>query len=223
MHKLLGVILIVSVVGCTAEDGAREVADLYREAETEVEIGEPPAEIADLRSEIEAGHVALDGASGNGNSSGAAVEGFLSNLTSAVRRIDVHLSIPLHLRNRGAGQNMVAVQVYRADGGYLSDGRRSFVELPPGERTRVLFISFCLEFEKDNPTSDEVLVLDFSPTGVEPVLQRIVNHARRNPEADITAPGQAAIWLAQGVSMDQVREKFEVSASEERLAHLFLQ
>jgi hypothetical protein len=223
MHNLIGVLLIVSVVGCTAEDGRTEVADRHREAQIEHDIGDASAEIADLRSEIEADHVALYGASGNGNSSGAAVEGFLSNLTSAVRRIDVHLSTPLHMRNRGAGQNMVAVQVYRADGGYLSDGRRSFVELQPGERTRVVFIAFCLDFEKDNPTSEENLILDSSPTGVEPVLQRIASHVRRNPEAEITVPAQAAIWLAQGVSIEHVRERFEVSASEERLANLFLQ
>jgi hypothetical protein len=119
---------------------------------------------------------------------------------------------------------MVAIQVYEADGTYMSNGGgESFIELAPGKRTDVYFVSFCLDFDKDNPSVAEAFTIDPSPTQIEPVLQRIMDHLHRNSDADLVVSGQVAVWLAKGVGIERIRDKMGVSASEERLARAFAQ
>lgn len=178
--------------------------------------------VEDLAAALDRGHVALEAASGNGASSGLAVDAYLINQRNTEVSLDVSLRQPLFLRNRGRGQNMFVIKVYLQGGGYLSDGFRSFISLQPKRRTPVQFIAYCADFDKDNPSATEEFVRDVSPVSLLPLLQSISNYKLSHPDQDVTIAAQTAIWLAQGVSIEEVRTKFEVNRSQELLAREFL-
>lgn len=178
--------------------------------------------VEDLATALDRGHVALEAASGNGASSGPAVDAYLINQRNTEVSLDVSLRQPLFLRNRGRGQNMFVTKVYLQGGGYVSDGFSSFISLQPKRRTRVQFIAYCADFDKDNPSATEELVRDVSPVSLLPLLQSIRNYESSHPDQDITTAAQTAIWLAQGVSIEKVRAKFEVNRDQELLAREFL-
>lgn len=178
--------------------------------------------VEDLAAALDRGHVALEAASGTGASSGLAVDAYLINQRNTEVSLDVSLGKPLFLRNRGRGQNMFVIKVYLQGGGYLSDGLRSFISLQPKRRTPVQFLAYCADFDKDNPSKTEELVRDALPVSLMPLLQSISNYQSSHPNQDITTATQTAIWLAQGVSIEEVRTKFEVNRDQELLAREFL-
>ena len=178
--------------------------------------------VSDLYGEIVAGRVRLLTATGNGASSGAAVEGYLMNETATERHVGAHLTRPIYLANSGAGQDMVATAVYLGDGGYLSDGRHSFITLRPGVRTAVLFIAYCVDFDKDNPSSSDQMVVGSVPSSLVEVMRNIGAHVSANPRADITVAAQVAIWLAQGVDAAVILPKFGFTPADERLARILV-
>lgn len=53
-------------------------------------------------------------------------------------------------------------------------------------------------------------------------MAQVQTYSRQNPTEDITAAAQAAVWMAQGVSISKIRAKFDVSPGEERLARSFM-
>ncbi len=177
--------------------------------------------ISDLRDEIDAGRVQLASVAGNGSSSGSAITAYLINETAKARRVDVNLSRPLFLVNSGSSQNMIAIQVYMSGGAYSSDGRRSFITLRPRVRTGVLFLAFCVDFDKDNPTERDSFSIGSVPPVLTPVMANIRAHLTANTNADVTSAAQAAVWLAQGKSIGEIRSKFPVTSAEERLARQF--
>ena len=83
-------------------------------------------------------------------------------------------------------------------------------------------MAYCVDFEKDNPTQAESFDVADSPSNLDRVTAAIQEYSRKNPNTDITSAAQAAIWMAQGVSIDDIRTKFPVSSSEEILARSFL-
>lgn len=177
--------------------------------------------LKDLAAELDAKRIALESPTGNGASSGNAVEGYLVNQNSEEVHIDISFVRPLFMRNRGLGQNMVATRVLLAGGRYVSDGKRSFISLKPKERTPVEFVAYCVDFEKDNPTRTDSFSLETSPPSLDHVVKAIIDYSRHNPFKDITAAAQAAIWLADGISIENIRTKFNVSPSDEILARSF--
>ena len=179
------------------------------------------APLKDLATEIDAKRIALESATGNGASSGNAVEGYLVNQNSEEVHIDISLLRPLFMRNRGLGQNMVATRVLLAGGRYFSEDKRSFISLKPKERTPVEFVAYCVDFEKDNPTRTDSFSLETSPASLDHVMKAIIDYSRQNPLKDITVAAQAAIWLADGISIENIRTKFNVSPSDEILARSF--
>ena len=178
--------------------------------------------VRDLAVEIQANRVRFDTLNGNGSSSGSAIVGELVNLTSGSLRIEVHLGQPLFLENQGAGQNMVVSAIYLDGGRYQREGSRAFVPIKPRSKVRVTLIAYCADFDKTNPRSDESFSVGPLPEKLRAVIQRIQAHARANPNEDITAGAQAAVWLAQDVSMRTIRTRFAVSQAEEQLARSFL-
>lgn len=178
--------------------------------------------VQDLSVELDAGQITLESATGNGASSGNAVEGYLINQRSVEVSVDISLKRPLFMRNRGRGQNMIATHVYLGGGQYQSDGRRSFISLMPKQRTRVEFVAYCVDFEKDNPAATDAFTIDASPSNLDAVVAAIGAYSRLHPDEDITSAAQAAIWMVQGVSIEHIRTKFEVSQSEETLARTFM-
>ena len=179
--------------------------------------------VNDLHDEIDADNIVLVSARGNGSSSGTAVEGYLTNQTEAVRRVNIYLTRPIYLVNSGQGQNMVASEVYYGDGEYLSDGRRPFIELEPGAQTAVRFVAYCVDFDKDNPTQVESFSIGNMPTNLNSVMASINAFAFANPSMNITATAQIAIWLAQGESLEEIQSRFEFTEAEEGLARYFVQ
>ena len=177
--------------------------------------------VNDLYDELDSGRVRLVSATGNGSSSGASIEGYLINDTAAERHVGIYLSRPIYLANSGAGQNMVATEVYSGNRGYLSDGQRSFLTLSPGVRTRVLLIAYCVDFEKDNPTTKDRMTVRAVPSSLKTVMSNIGVYVRANPEAEVTAAAQLAIWLVQGVEITAIRSKFTFTPADERLARTF--
>ncbi len=178
--------------------------------------------INDLFSEIEGGRVQLESVTGNGGSSGTVINGYLVNEAAAAKRIDVNLSRPLFLINRGSSQNMVVTGVYLSGGQYSTDGRRSFIALRPKSRTAVTFVAYCADFDKDNPSERDRFAVGSIPPVLEPVMANIRAYVIANPGADVTVAAQAAIWLVQRKSISEIRTRFPVTPAEERLARNFI-
>ncbi len=179
-------------------------------------------DVQDLYSEIEAGHVKLGEVNGNGNSSGAAVEGYLFNETSIEKNISINLKQPIFFSNGRAGQNMIAMRVFYHNGGFFKSGQKSFISLQPKEKKKIVFIAYCVDFDKDNPSDSDTFTISSVPVNIKYVVERIGEHARKNPSVNITVAAQAAIWLTQGKSMAEIRKKFAVSPSDEQLARTFI-
>jgi hypothetical protein len=178
--------------------------------------------VEDLATALDRGHVAIEDASGTGASSGLAVDACLTNQRSTEVNVDISLKQPVFMRNRGRGQNMIAVWVYLRGGGYRSDGFRSFIRLEPKRRTPVQFVAYCVDFDKDNPSNEEELVRDSPPASLMPLLRSIRNYESSHPDQDVTVAAQVAVWLAQGISIEEIRTRFEVDQAQEALAREFL-
>lgn len=167
----------------------------------------------DFINEIEAGKLSLINARGNGASSGNAVEGYLVNNSLNKKRINVDLSRPLYFVNSGVGQNMIATKVVARNGGYYSDGKNSFIEINPQERKAITLIAYCVDFYKNNPASYELLSIKPIPSN----LYKLFNGITISKENNIVAI-QLALWLAQGISIGEIRKKFNFSYTDEILA-----
>jgi len=117
---------------------------------------------------------------------------------------------------------MVAIGIYLSGGQYKSNGRRSFITLRPKSRSAVTLLAYCVDFDKDNPSESDRFTLGSVPSVLEPVMANIQNHSIANPKADFTVAAQAAVWLAQGNSISEIRARFPVTPAEERLARSFI-
>lgn len=169
------------------------------------------ATIQQLNEAVSRGDIAVEGVTGTGGSSGMVIEGFLANQSSVDRNISVHLTVPIYLANDGKGQNMIATQVYGRDGLYFREGIQRFVRVSGHSRTPVVFVAYCADFDKDNPTKADSFNIAEMPPGIEGVVRNISQVEWRNPQADLTAAAQLALWTAQGKRLDEIRERFHFS------------
>ena len=174
--------------------------------------------VNDLGGEIGAGRVKLMKLRGNGSSSGAAIHGVLANLADTPVKVDVHLAPPFYLINSGAGQNMVALQVYLRNGHYRSDGIHSYITLAPKELTEVSFVAYCADFEKENPSATESFTMGALPTPLAQVVTNINAYAAEHPEADFTCAAQVAVWLVKGEKIAAIKKKFKFTPEDQILA-----
>ncbi len=201
------VVLIVGIGLLTASIGAAAQAQIV---------------VIDLSAALEEGKVKLVDARGTGASSGTSVEGYLENLVEMELNINVYMDKPLFLVNQGKGQDMIASAVCLENGMYWMHGSRSFIILKPRLRTKVVFFAYCVDFEKDNPSSNETFEVAEPPKELINVLANITDYARQNPHTNITGAAQLAIWLAKGESLQKIAEKFEFTEEDEQLAKKFL-
>jgi len=185
--------------------------------------------VHELHDEIDTGNIELLSARGNGNASGTTLEGFLINQTEDLMRVNIYLTRPLFFVNDSpfvndrSRQNMIASEVYYDDGDYLSDGRRPFIELEPGIQTEVRFVAYSVDLDKVSPTAQENFSIGDMPGSLTSVMSSINALAYANPSMEITAMAQAAIWLAQGETLDEIKTKIEITEAEEGLARYFSQ
>lgn len=177
--------------------------------------------VVDLKRELDAGRVRLTSIAGTGGSSGTVITARLQSATSSELRIEVHLTQPIYLVNSGSSQDMIASQVFFDGGRYQSDGKRSFLLIPPRATSSVVFMAYCADFEKDNPTTTDRFYIGSAPPNLTSVLDKVRTYHRANPDAEVVVATQAAIWLAQGVSLEKIRTKFPVSATDAQLARYF--
>jgi hypothetical protein len=180
-------------------------------------------DVYDLVTEIERGNVQLESITGNGSSSGAALYGYLVNQTNSEKRINVFLTNALYFLNRSARQNMIATQVYLRDGGYYSDGNNNFINLEPNQRLPIYLYSYCADFEKDNPEKGDSFQISSLPKDYLEIVNRIRHLENENPDRDYMAAGQVALWLKNGATINEIRERFEFTQNDETIARRLLQ
>jgi len=177
-----------------------------------------------LQAEISAGRVQLSDIAGTGGSTGTVITARLANKTGAEVRILVDLAEPLFFVNAGPSQNMIATRVYLDGGRYVSDGKQNFIVIGARSSQRIVFLAFCADFGKDNPSPEDRFSVSAAPSELRPVMARISNFLQRNPKAlmsDLTVAAQAAIWLVQGASLSDINAKFPVSSTQAQLAEQF--
>jgi hypothetical protein len=175
--------------------------------------------VIQLQDALNAGQVKLVSARGNGGSTGSAIDAELHNETRTELRINIHLSKPVYLVNGGAGQNMVAVEVYLSNGNYYSIGDDYFIELAPSAFTQVKFIAYCVDFEKENPSSGDSFEIKALPNKLKKIVQKISEYGIANPDTDYIIAAQLAIWMTQGVPVKSIKDKFTFTDEDEKLAH----
>ena len=168
--------------------------------------------VRDLAQAVASGDVVLVEVTGNGGSSGTALEGVLVNSSARIIRIDVSLKVPLFFRNKGPGQNMLATNVYGRGGSYFRQGGRSFLRLRPRERLQVVLLAYCADFEKDNPTRDSSFRETAIPKKLGSIAAKISAYQKQHPNLDLTVAAQLALWRAQGISLDKIAQRFPFRA-----------
>lgn len=185
--------------------------------------GQGAADVLQLQDQLDSGAVVLEEVAGTGASSGTAIEAWLSNTTDATRRIGVHLRSPLYFTNRGRGQNMLATRIYGRDGSYLMDAGTSLIELKPGERKPVVFVAYCANFDRENPTRADRFGITSPPAEIGEIASTISTYEQANPHQDITVAAQVALWLWQGETAAEIRARFPFSSVDEQLAQTLIQ
>lgn len=175
---------------------------------------------SNLSNEIDAGRVSIDAIEGTGGSTGTVLNGLLKNNTNKEINLDVFMRNALYLINRGNGQNMFVLGVLGKAGQYMKSGKKSFIRLPAKKRTSVVFLSYCADFSKENPASGETFELGSSlPEDMKPLLRRIVAYQEKYPNMDITRAAQLAIWLAQGESASEIKNRFDYTQNDLNMAY----
>lgn len=217
MQKLMksaAISLLVILTGCSQPSAGGSVAGEQHDQK------QSSTDLADL---ISSGEVSLVRASGNGASSGNSVDAVLRNNTGREIEVDIFMRQPIFLTNSGIGQNMIASMVLGADGGYTRNGDREVVTLRPSEQFNASMVAYCADFEKENPTKSETFAVAPAPAHLIPVVARINEHVRANPDANVTAAAQVGIWMAQGENPNEIAKKFEFTPTDEQLATEFIQ
>lgn len=176
-----------------------------------------------LANEIEFANVSISSVESTGGSSGTVLDGYLINNTNKEMNLDVFLKDAIHFMNKGRGQNMFALGVMERSGRFFRSGKKSFIKLGPKKKVAVKFLSYCADFEKDNPSPGEDFSTGALPPNIKPVLERISAYHNRYPDRDITKAAQVAIWIAQGELPSAIRSKFESSQTDLELAYRFIE
>lgn len=172
---------------------------------------------------IKSGTIQIITVVGNGSSSGAALDGILLNATNSKVTIDVHLSEPVYFRDSGPGQNMIATQVYSSGGAYEMKGGRSYITIPAKSRLSVIFIAYCADFERDNPSADQRLTIGNLPANLKFAAVKIAAFEAANPTLDTTTASQVALWIAAGVQPGTISRQFDFTQTDLALARRILQ
>jgi len=170
--------------------------------------------------------VALVEVTGTGGSTGTVLEGYLVNKTPTSKRLAVQFDAPIFLLNSGSGQNMVATQISERGGRYYiapEDDERPFIRLEPSEKLPVSLFAYCVDFGKNNPSRDDLLMPRELPAYLLKIMSRISKYEKPSPDASTMNGAQAALWSTQGISLDEIKKKFKLDAEDEAKMREILQ
>jgi hypothetical protein len=173
--------------------------------------------VLDIDIALRNGDITLT-AAGNGGSSGASIDGYLQNNRKEIIRINTIISAGLYLENSGSAQNMVATQLYFADGGYYYEEDLTFIELEPNSRTPVALIAFCADFELDNPSPGDSFNRALMPSDLRSIAAKVSRYMANHPDEDTVTAAQLAFWLTRGETIDSIHEKFDFTPDDVALA-----
>jgi hypothetical protein len=177
--------------------------------------------VIQLGDALSGGNVTLN-ARGNGSSSGSSVYGTLRNNTLNEIRISIILTGGLYLRNSGPGQNMIATQIFLSDGGYTESGRNKFISLSPNANTQIMFIAYCADFERENPSAAETFSRISMPSGLQSIAAKISRYENDHFDDDVMVPVQLAVWRAQGESRAAIARKYPFTNDDWEIAAIIL-
>ncbi len=151
---------------------------------------------------------------GNGNSTGAAVEGYIKNNCKEIIQIEVNLQKPLLLENNGVGQNLILFQLFYSNGKYLRDDFTTYLEFKPDTVYNIVGNALCNDFEKPNPElkedlnikslQDTLKTYDF----IFKIREAIIKRKSTMKQA------QCALWYVQGTSLEKINSKFKIELDE---------
>jgi len=175
--------------------------------------------VVQLGEALNDGTVTLS-ASGNGVSSGFAVDGYLKNNTRNLININVIIENGIYLKNSGSGQDMVAIQVFLSDGGYYYEGRSKFISVPAQANIAIVFNAFCANFDLENPSREESFSVVFIPAAIRGIVSNISKYAADifDSDKDVTTAIQLALWRSQGNTRDEIEKKFNFDFEEWELS-----
>jgi hypothetical protein len=177
--------------------------------------------VLDIDAALRNGDVTLT-AAGNGGSSGASIDGYLQNNRARIIRVNIVISDGLYLKNSGSAQNMVATQLYFADGGYYMEDTLAFIELEPNSRTPVTLIAFCADFELDNPSSGDSFNRASMPSDLRSIAAKVSRYMANHPDEDTITAAQLAFWLTRGETLDSINKKFDFTPDDTALARTIM-
>ena len=167
-----------------------------------------PVAAEDLAAALAAGRVSAS-LHGNGGSSGDSVELVVAKTAAAgAGTLSLTIAPGTRLQSRNAAaQSMVVAGVRGRVVGGDSYEPSSVIEISGQGSTTYLLEGYCMEFDKDNPSSDTV----FSVTPPDPVLACILSAAAGLS----TEAKQAAVWIyTDHATFAHVNEKFDVSQAD---------
>jgi hypothetical protein len=160
----------------------------------------------ELNDLIESDQVALT-AKGTGGSSGMVVNGYVRYSMPREFFISALINRGIYLKNSGAGQNMIAIQIYYKGGQYFSDGSRKFIAVQPQENAEIRFIAFCADLERDNPSLEESFAIDTMPAELQTITANITRYLEENPSNENrNTVAQIALWRSQGKTWSEIKE-----------------
>jgi len=179
---------------------------LYRPPELNPTVSEVEGKFS-LQYAISKGMISTQFA-GRGASSGDAIIVEVQNKTS--RPVAVYVIPGTVLKSRdSSAQNMILQTVKGkivGERGYLP---KDFIELQPGSSSEYLIEAYCLNFDKDNPSSET----SFELGEVEIEIQNILYQGKvwGMPPSVI----QAAVWIFhENIEDYKLKEKFEINDAE---------
>lgn len=181
-------------------------------------------QVVTLNDAMRRGDVSLHSVTGSGSSTGHVVYGYLTNHTSSPLSISVSLATPLYLVNSGAGQDMVATEVYERGGSYWEVSGQYVIKVPPGPRAGIVFKAYCVDFEKPNPTWSERFALRPLPNRIASIVRQMAAQDRLSQVSskDNYKALQIALWLAQGVSPEDINQRFSAARTDWQTARSVL-
>ena len=183
-----------------------------------------PDLISTLDTALVAGDLSVTDVRGKGASSGTVLDGNLRNTTAKSIRIGVQLGRALYLANSTASaQNMMATAVYERGGRYYVEDEKPFIEVLPYQTKAITFNGYCLDFELDNPTETDSLLIQPVPPALLDISNNLLAYERAAGDLEhSTIRAQIALWLAQSHTPEEIRERFPFTTADLEEAYRIL-